>query len=154
MQTSLALPESVRDRLLADHVALEELLERLIEAFEADDRKEMQRLWTSFETRLSKHLAAEDKYLIPSLLCTHERQARTLMVDHQEIRTQLAELGEHLDLHMVRLESARRLAEDLRAHARYEDKIYQWADDELGQDNQSSLIASTARGSAGRSPAS
>ena len=145
MKSDLVTPTPIRDRFLADHRRLEELLDRLVNAFEANDREEIQRLWTDLESSLLAHIEAEEKFLIPALLRSREHEARALLRDHENIRTRLCQLGAGIDLHIVRSETARALAEDLRSHARYEDSIYQWADTELRGAERTSLLAAIAR---------
>lgn len=133
--------ESIRERFVADHRRLETILQHLIDAFEANAHQEIQKLWADFEPSLLVHLEAEEKYLIPALLVSREKDARRLLAEHAEIRAQLAELGPGVDLHMVRLETARRLAQGLNAHAHFEDGIYGWADLSLAQPERASLLS-------------
>jgi hypothetical protein len=141
MQTDSTRSALIRERFLSDHRRLEQLLERLMNAFEANDREDIQRLWTDLESSLLVHIDAEEKFLLPSLLRTHESEAHGLLRDHERIRTRLTELGAGIDLHIVRLETARALAEELRSHARDEDGIYQWADIALGEPERTSLLS-------------
>jgi hypothetical protein len=57
--------------------------------------------------------------------------------EHRHIRTRLSELRTAVDLHLVQLGSVRNFIDELRAHAKSEDRLlYQWADghlDELGR---------------------
>jgi hypothetical protein len=136
---------SVRDRFLADHRRIEDLLERLLAAFEANDREDIQRLWTEFESSLLVHLEAEEKFLIPDLLRLRERDALAILAEHKHIRTRLTELGAGIDLHIVRLETARAFVEDLRAHSRREDSLYEWADTHLAEQERTSLVGALTR---------
>jgi hypothetical protein len=55
-----------------------------------------------------------------------------------------------VDLHLVRLEAARHFVDELRAHARNEDRLlYRWADDQLDDDAQLATIGALR----GRAPA-
>jgi hypothetical protein len=137
-------PATIRDRFLADHRRLETLLQRLLAAFEANDREDIQSLWTAFESSLLVHLEAEEKHLIPALLRLRERDARTILAEHRHIRGRLAELGTGIDLHIVRSDAARAFVEELRAHARNEDSLYGWADDRLDESERASLIGALA----------
>lgn len=137
-------PESqhVRHQLLADHRSLESVFEQLLAAFAADDRERIQALWTTFESTLSRHLAAEEKFLVPVLARTNPRQARAILAEHRQIRARMLELGTALDLHLVRLETARAFIDELRAHARHEDEVlYRLADDDLDEQERASLLA-------------
>lgn len=131
---------TIRDRFTADHRRIEALLEKLLAAFEANDREDIQTLWTGFESSLLVHLEAEEKYLIPALLRARERDAHTILAEHRHIRGRLAELGTGIDLHIVRCDAARAFIEELRAHARREDTLYQWADERLAEAERDSLI--------------
>jgi hypothetical protein len=91
------------------------------------------------------HVDAEEKFLIPALRRRREKEAMAILEDHKRIRVRLAELGAGIDLHIVRLETARALVQDLRSHAQHEDRIYQWADSELGESERTSLLSAIAQ---------
>lgn len=135
-------PNPVRDRLVADHERLERTFERLIAAFEADDRGGVAESWTEFERELSSHLQAEETWLVPALLRSHPRAARAILEEHGHIRRRLLELGASVDLYAIRLETARAFVDELRAHARHEDRaLYQWADADLDESVRKALLA-------------
>ena len=71
-------PEAVtiRERFLADHRRLETLLVELLAAFAADDREDIQALWTKFESNLLVHLEAEEEHLIPAMNWFHREEER------------------------------------------------------------------------------
>jgi hemerythrin-like domain-containing protein len=132
---------AVRDHFLADHRRLEDLFDRLLAAFEANDREDMARLWTEFESGLMGHMQTEELELIPALLRDSPRSARIIMEEHRHIRARLAELGMSLDLHTLRLDTARAFVDELRAHARSEDRLlYQWAEESLDDAEKESII--------------
>jgi hemerythrin superfamily protein len=119
----------IRNLFLADHRRLDALLEQLIAAFEANDREDVQALWTLFDKGLLAHLEAEENVLIPSLRSTNPTEADALLREHDHFRDRLAELGAGIDLHIVRLETARAFASELLKHADREDQIlYRWTD--------------------------
>ncbi len=140
------LSASVRDKLLADHTRLENTLERLVVVLESNDQEQILSVWTDLESSLLLHLEAEENFLIPALLRARERDARTILAEHQHIRARLAELGVGIELHIVRIEVARAFVEELRAHARHEDTIYAWIEDHIGESDQKSLLAFVGRG--------
>lgn len=144
MNPSLSsLDGPVRDHLLADHRRMDDLLDRLMSALEANARADAQRLWTDLETNLMAHMATEEQFLFPRLVDDCERDAQALAQEHKHIRARLAELGAALELHVLRLEAARSFAEDLKAHARHEDKLlYRWAEGRLPEPERASLLAS------------
>lgn len=136
---------SVQARFVTDHRRIEALLEQLQAAFEANDREDIQRLWGEFESSLLVHLEAEEHFLVPSLLRLRAREARTILAEHKHIRARLTELGAGIELHIVRLDAARTFIEDLRAHARREEALYQWADAHLTEHERVSLIRALVR---------
>jgi hemerythrin-like domain-containing protein len=132
----------VHNRLLADHRELEDLFADLLGAFVANDGGRAAILWNEFDDHLTKHLEAEERFLIPRLSASNPREARTILQEHRHIRSHLMEAGVGVDLHIVRLEMVRGFVEELRAHARREDDIlYRWADEHLGISEQSALLA-------------
>jgi hemerythrin-like domain-containing protein len=136
---------SIRAHLTADHREIERTMECLIEAFAAGDEPEIERLWTLFESRLSAHIDLEDRYLLPALQRRSPRAARTIGQEHRHIRARIAELGLGVDLRTVRLETARAFIEELRAHARSEDRLlYAWADEHLDAEVHAKVLAAVA----------
>jgi hypothetical protein len=136
---------ALRDHLLDDHRRLEEGVAQLVSACEANDPTRMQELWTDFEPRLLAHLDMEERHLLPSLVVGHGRAARAIIEEHKHIRRRLAELGQALDLHQVRLESLSGFFDELRAHAKTEDRLlYQWADEQLSESEKRSFLANLA----------
>lgn len=142
MHTAAATSAIVRDRFVADHRELEDLFAQLLDAFAANDGGKVAHLWNEFDDHLTKHLEAEERFLIPQLFASNPREARTILREHRHIRSRLVEAGVGVDLHIVRLEMVRGFVEELRAHARHEDDIlYRWADENLGVSEQSALLA-------------
>ena len=130
------------ERFLADHGELEALFTRLLAAFEADDREAIAGRWSEFDDRLSKHLEAEERFMIPRLSSSRPRDARAILEEHRHIRSRLVEFGFKVDLHIVRLETARGFVEELRAHARHEDEVlYRGADEHLTALEHGALLA-------------
>jgi hemerythrin superfamily protein len=129
LQATTRSSAEIRALFLADHRRLDDLLERLIAAFEANDREDIQALWTLFERGLLAHLEAEENVLIPALRSTNPTEADALLREHDHFRGRLAKLGAGIDLHIVRLETARAFAAELLKHADREDQIlYRWSD--------------------------
>lgn len=134
-------PNNVRDRFLADHRRLEDLLGRVLTAFERNDRSAVATAWTEFDARLLAHLEAEERHLIPALSRVNERAARAIVEEHKHLRSRLTELGAGVDLHIVRLDMARQFIEDLRAHARHEDHVlYKWADEHFSDAERAAAL--------------
>jgi hemerythrin-like domain-containing protein len=132
----------VRDRFLADHDELERLFTRLLSALEVNDADSVTELWNEFDRHLTRHLEAEERLLVPQLFASRPREARTILEEHRHIRSRLLEVAFGVDLHIVRLETARSFIEELRAHARHEDEaLYRWADAYLAAAEQNKLVA-------------
>jgi len=131
----------LREWLLEDHRRLETVLDRVLRAFEANDRQRIQSLWTELDAALTAHLDAEDRELLPVLGRTHDREARSLIEEHRHIRTRLIELAAAVDLHAIRVEMVRRFIDELRAHARHEDRVaYRWAQEHLDDEQSRPLL--------------
>jgi hemerythrin-like domain-containing protein len=141
MHSDVTPSAAVRDRFVTDHRELEDLFAGVLDAFEANDHEGVGELWTAFEDRITKHLEAEERFMIPQLFLSRPREARTILEEHRHIRTRLVELGCRVDLHTLRLETARGFIDELRAHARHEDNVlYRWADEHLAAGEQRTLI--------------
>ncbi len=138
-------PQELHEHFLADHRRLEDVLERVLAACEANDREALGPLWTEFEVGLLAHLDAEDAHLLPALFAAAPQDARVIVQEHRHIRSRLAELGVAVDLHTLRLETARLFIDELRAHARTEDRLlYAWGDAHLDAPRRTSIIAALA----------
>lgn len=134
-------PALLHDVLLADHRRLEGLLERLLAAFVANDNRQMSTLWTELERGLLAHMETEEAQLLGRLEGAFPFVAEAILRDHQRIRQQLAELGIAVDLHAIRLETARAFFDDLRAHSdREELLLYRWADDLLDATERAAIV--------------
>jgi hemerythrin-like domain-containing protein len=145
MQSDAPPSSVVRERFVGDHRELEDLLKRVLAAFEADDRGAVATLWSEFEGRLTNHLDAEDRHVIPRLFSSLPREARTLLEEHRHIRTRLSELRSGIATHVVRLETARGFIDELCAHSHHEeDVLYRWADEHLDGGDQSALVEALA----------
>lgn len=132
--------ESLR-RLRSDHVDFVTLFTELNNAVECDDASILQACWTKFESRLSTHMEAEEKYLLPGLENRHPVEAQRLRLEHARFRSLLAELGVRADLHLLRKTASDELLLLLESHAAWEDKtIYAWAEHEVEEEAHSSLL--------------
>lgn len=131
----------VRERLVADHRRLDDLLSQTLRAVESDDREAIADTFTEFDSRLRTHLEAEERYLIPAFLRANPRDGRAFLEEHRHIRARLMELGTAIDLHTLRAGNARAFAGELRAHAVHEDgHLYKWAEEHLGASERASLV--------------
>jgi hemerythrin-like domain-containing protein len=137
----------VRDGMIEDHDKLERLLDRVIEAFEDGDRERVATTWTEFDRDLQLHLAAEEQYLVPALLERNRRAAQAVLAEHQHFRARLTELGAGVDLHIVDLRVVRAFVDELRAHARHEDRVlYLGADEQMEEPDRTSLLQAVSLG--------
>jgi hemerythrin len=135
----------VRDLFLADHQRLAALLMKLIAAFEANDREDVASLWTELESGLLAHLEAEEAIMIPALVRTCARDARVILEEHRHIRSRLAELGVAVDLHTIRVDTARDFIDELRAHAENEDRLmYRWVEAHFAEPERMSALSELA----------
>jgi len=132
----------VRDRLVADHRRLEDLLQRTLSAVEADDREAVAEAFTELDSRLRTHLEAEERHLLPAFQRSDPRACRAILEEHKLIRARLLELGTAVDLHTLRFENVRTFAAELRAHANHEDKVfYKWADANVGEKERALVLS-------------
>ncbi len=140
---------AISRQLLDDHRRMEDLLRRLLAAFEANDREDVRTLWDEFETGLLAHMETEEEHLIPRLIRVNEPDGRALLEEHQLLRRRLTELGLEVDLHTIRLDRALMFIEELRAHSRHEDKwLYRFGDEQFSVAERDALLndlASRAR---------
>ena len=123
---------SVGERLTQDHQQLAVLLERLSQAAEACDREALVATWTELEPRLTCHMEAEERYLLPLVEADHPAEVKRTLLEHAQIRDRIAELGLAIELHSVRSGDIRALIDMLQAHAKHEDeKLYVIAGDKV-----------------------
>ena len=114
--------------LRSDHDEMETLAERALATIADGDSNEVRALLALVDTKLTEHMDAEERELLPRYAEANAEDAAQLMADHAEFRKILLELGVEGDLHTIRLERVRELASALRAHAKREnDGLYRWA---------------------------
>jgi hemerythrin-like domain-containing protein len=131
---------SLRDFLLGDHLRLEALLGELIDEFREGHPDEVREMWARFDSGLSMHLSAEERYLLPLYTAAEPREAEALLAEHDTFRKGLDELGVGVDLQMVNLDVAQAFIDAVRAHARREDELlYRWAEREVGGSRQDAV---------------
>jgi len=121
-------PDGVGALLAREHQELNQLFDALLDALQADARDDALRLWSAFDDGLCRHMALEEKELLPLLRQQDAREVDALLAEHDEIRAQLAELGVGVDLHEIRVQTVSDFIEQLRRHAAREDALaYRWA---------------------------
>src|SRR5579863_4683648 len=74
---------SLRDMFLADHRRIEETLTRVIVALEALDPERAAAEWLDFDDALTRHLDAEDRYLVDEL-SAHVRHETSVLYEWAE----------------------------------------------------------------------
>lgn len=119
---------SIRAKLAKDHEELDALLRRLAEDIESPSKGELQATWAAFETRLIRHLEAEERFLLPLLEASNPAEVARTRAEHALIRDAIAELGIAVELHSAREPNITELIGFLRQHAKHEDEaLYQLA---------------------------
>jgi len=122
-------PACRRPLLVRDHERLEALLTRLLDRLCEGYAGEMRAMWARFEMRLSAHLGAEERYLLPLFARVGSEEAAELLTEHAVFRKAMEDLGAGVDSHAVSLDVARGFVGALRAHADRETKLfYRWAE--------------------------
>lgn len=136
----------VRDGLVADHERLEGLFHEILSAAEKDDRERVAALWTRFDRELVKHMETEERFLISHLLRGNQRAARVILEEHRLIRSRLVELGTSVGLRGIRRDTARDFIDELRAHAKHEERVlYSWADEHVPEEDKRSILLAATR---------
>lgn len=106
-----------------DHTLLDALFTELEEAFAADARCELRATWDRLERELERHIAFEERDVLPRLDRTDPADAAALRREHGEIRRDLDELSLCVDLHALDAELAARFRARLRNHTRREEAL-------------------------------
>jgi hemerythrin HHE cation binding domain-containing protein len=137
---------ALRTHFLDDHQSAETRLESLLAALAANDHPNASHIWKGLESGLVAHLGAEETLLIPALLVARERDTRVLVQEHRHIRSRLKDLGRGLALGIMRPATLRDFLDEMRAHAKTEDRLlYQWADVHLDDEGRTRAIDALAR---------
>lgn len=111
---------SVAAQLTQDHQELDSLLRCLAQDAKAPLPGTLQPTWARFETQLVRHMDAEERFLLPLLTVTDPAEVARIRVEHERIRSLLAELGVAVELHLAREANVSELIELLEAHAKHE----------------------------------
>ena len=136
----------IQSHFLDDHRRVEALLDGLLAAWIANDHPNASRVWKGLEIALAAHLGAEETFLFPALLVARERDTRVLVQEHRHIRARLTDLGRGLALGTMRPSTLRDFVDEMRAHAKTEDRLlYQWADGHLDDAGRTAAIDALAK---------
>lgn len=121
---------AIATRLTRDHAELDALLTCLVQDAEAPSPGALEATWDVFECRLTHHMEAEERFLLPLVEVSNPAEVARTRKEHIQIRDMLAELGLAIELHAIRASDILKLSELLRAHAKHEDEaLYQLAGD-------------------------
>jgi hypothetical protein len=132
---------SLRDMFLADHRRIEETLTRVIVALEALDPERAAAEWLDFDDALTRHLDAEDRYLVVALSVSRPRDARTLLQEHRHLRSRALELGRAVERGVSLPGAIRGFVDELSAHVRHETSVlYEWAEDEIDAADRDAVL--------------
>jgi len=124
--------EGLQTLLAREHRELDQVFEALLAALQADAREDALQLWAAFDDGLCRHMALEERELLPLLRRVNAPEVEALLKEHDEIRARLTELGVGIDLHAIRTQTVRDFVQQLRRHARREDTLaYRWAKDNV-----------------------
>jgi hypothetical protein len=120
----------IATRLTKDHQELDALLERLAEDAAAPVAGALAATWEEFEAKLLRHMAAEERFLLPLLEATEQAEVVRIRCEHATIRNRLTEIGLAIELHVIREANISDLAALLQAHTKHENgALYRIAGD-------------------------
>lgn len=121
---------SIAAKLTKDHRELDAILRCLAQDAQAPVPGTLQATWSMFETKLIRHMQAEEYYLLPLLEASDPAEVARIRLEHAQIRDSLTELGLAVELHTVREANILELVELLEAHAKHENgALYRLAGD-------------------------
>ncbi len=120
----------ITNRLAKDHEELDALLLCLAQDAAAPVPGALQPTWAKLESKLIRHMEAEERFLLPLLEADDSSEVARIRVEHTRIRDLLSELGLAVELHTVRESNIMELVELLKAHAKHENgALYRLAGD-------------------------
>ena len=111
---------SVASRLTKDHEELDALLRRLEQDAQAPIPGALRATWEEFETKLLRHMEAEERFLLPLLEASDQAEVVRIRCEHATIRNRLTVIGLAIELHAIRELSIAELIALLQAHAKHE----------------------------------
>jgi hypothetical protein len=90
----------------------------------------LQTTWAAFESKMVRHMEAEEHFLLPLLEASDAAEVARIRAEHAQIRDAISQLGVAVELHTVREANVRELIELVYAHGRHEDAaLYRLAGD-------------------------
>ena len=115
-----------------EHVYLERVYEVLLNAYCSGDWVVVREQWNAFEDALRRHMAFEEKAVLPAFRAVNAVEVDALLAEHEQLKKELDTLGVNVELHCVPEADAQALIARLRAHALREDSIlYPWVEASL-----------------------
>jgi hypothetical protein len=127
MNTSIE-QKTPRDMLVADHAALDSVIQRLLLHVHAGNAADVITPWREFELAMREHMEAEERLLLPLFARESPDEAAAIRGEHEKIRALMDEIGFGMELHAVREPTIVALVERIRTHAaREESMFYRWA---------------------------
>jgi hypothetical protein len=134
--------EGLHELLARDHRELDGVFDALSNALQADARQDARRLWGVFDDGLCRHMALEEKCVLPPLAKQDPEEVAALLKEHDEIRASLLELGVGVDLHQVGCDAVNDFIAKLRLHARREEALaYRWVEDHVPEPGRQDIRA-------------
>ncbi len=117
--------EDVSERLDAptadEHVQLEGLLTRLLDALSRGEPADVETEWRAVEQGMLEHLQREEDTVLGRLFESRPREARALFEDHAYLRRRLVQL--RASMPRISSDAVRTFADEVRAHGRHEDAV-------------------------------
>ena len=104
-----------------EHLALEGLLARLLDALSSRETGDFTTEWRAAEQGVLDHLLREEQTVLACLFESRPREARALFEDHAYLRRRVAQL--RATLPRLSIDAVRAFADELRAHGRHEDAV-------------------------------
>ena len=121
----------IANSLHRQHLECERLFDELLARVEAGDYGSCDAIWDRVAEALEAHMRFEEERILPLLEATPEGKKTGVRIrsEHAGFRGELSTFGVAVELHTLRLRSARELIARLRAHAAFENEaLYPWAD--------------------------
>lgn len=133
---------SVRERMLAEHAAIEERALTVLRAMrEKAEPRVVTTHWHAFASNFLEHLDLEDNVVVPALYRRAPRKARGISEEHRYLRARTSEMSALLAGDGLTPDAVASFIEELRAHVRSEERVmYEWADTAMAEPERVDLL--------------